>query len=790
MLRKTLIFVWFPLFFTFIGIAQLPSHEIEISYKVNKIDGVNSIYSEFCPLIFNNQFYFVSDRESDLQNYGENNWKKVSYLNIFYSEILENEKDSLKLEYSHRFTTNINSNFHTGPITFSPDKNFLVFTKVVLNQKVEGKKVTSRPQLYSAVFNGKKWGDVKKLPFVRPEYSFGHPTFSDDGKILIFSSDMKGGIGEMDLYYSIYQSGYWQNPVNLGKEINTKEDESFPYLFKDQLYFSSNGREEIVGGLDLFRAELTGVNHWGNIIHLEDGVNTEMDDFGIFINKNGKSGYFSSNRYEGLGGDDIYGLEIVENIILRKKNIVGEFKFRKQGQDFPDGIEVLLFDEFGKVVFTTKTKNGGKFAFENPPYDDTYSIKVNLNGEEIELTLFNENNKKVAVMLSNSKGEFIYRELAYDDAGTVDLIDDIDIDFASNNGVLSGQFVYEKLPSEFPSGMEVRLIDQFGNIKLTTITDGQGNFEFRKVPMDDNYIIQLEEVSDGILLMIFNRQGKVVAELKPNAKGEFVYRKLKYDDVNEITLIELDDEPIKFDTDNMTVWGNIEFKGDTAGVPKGMRLFVLGEDGTVLMETTTDDKGFFRFRNLPLMESFNIKIDENYAHFTAPMEMTILNREAKAQSVIVKNEKGEFSYKLLNGDEISIDLLDVSDLNINIDLMLKKGEVPKIYFAKNSSFLTEESAEILRQIVVKMKTSPYVNIMVDSYTDSRASERYNLKLSRKRADGVKKFLIRKGISSKRIKAVGRGESNLLNHCGNDVECSEELHAKNRRTEFNFVDTKN
>jgi len=70
---------------------------------------------------------------------------------------------------------------------------------------------------------------------------------------------------------------------------------------------------------------------------------------------------------------------------------------------------------------------------------------------------------------------------------------------------------------------------------------------------------------------------------------------------------------------------------------------------------------------------------------------------------------------------------------------------------------------------------------------SRGNDDYNLKLSQRRADAAVNYLVSKGISRSRLVAKGYGETRLLNHCGNGVNCSEEQHQENRRTEIKIID---
>ena len=91
------------------------------------------------------------------------------------------------------------------------------------------------------------------------------------------------------------------------------------------------------------------------------------------------------------------------------------------------------------------------------------------------------------------------------------------------------------------------------------------------------------------------------------------------------------------------------------------------------------------------------------------------------------------------------------------------------------------------KVISILNNNKNLNIELSSHTDSRSTDSYNLILSQKRAKAAVDYMIAKGIAKTRLKAVGYGESRLLNHCKSEVPCSEEEHAINRRTEFKIVE---
>ena len=110
-----------------------------------------------------------------------------------------------------------------------------------------------------------------------------------------------------------------------------------------------------------------------------------------------------------------------------------------------------------------------------------------------------------------------------------------------------------------------------------------------------------------------------------------------------------------------------------------------------------------------------------------------------------------------------------------------------IYFDLNTSNIRKDAALELAKIVEVMKENPSIKVDVRSHTDSRQSAEYNEELSDKRAKATVAWMVKKGISADRLTAKGYGESQLVNKCSDGVECSEEEHQANRRSEFIVIE---
>jgi peptidoglycan-associated lipoprotein len=109
-----------------------------------------------------------------------------------------------------------------------------------------------------------------------------------------------------------------------------------------------------------------------------------------------------------------------------------------------------------------------------------------------------------------------------------------------------------------------------------------------------------------------------------------------------------------------------------------------------------------------------------------------------------------------------------------------------IYYDYDDDKVLLEAEKDLNMILDLMNQYPDMTIELSSHTDSRGKDDYNKKLSQRRADSAKRWLLSKGVSVTRVKAVGQGEKLILNKCTNGVECTEEEHRFNRRTEFKIL----
>lgn len=224
------------------------------------------------------------------------------------------------------------------------------------------------------------WGEPVKLENLKSHdsISVGHPC-TDDGKFLIFASDMPGGYGGRDLWYTTYdrKTDSWATPKNMGPEINTKGNELFPtFANNGDLLFSSDGRPGL-GGLDIYRATKVGEeNKWENPENVGYPINGENNDYGMIeASEDGRLGYFTSER-KGPNGEnipDIYSYEQPPYVYSLKiiAQDLGEGNAPLEGALItvtgPDGAWTGITEEDGSIYWD-KRPQGDRYINESSDY--------------------------------------------------------------------------------------------------------------------------------------------------------------------------------------------------------------------------------------------------------------------------------------------------------------------------------------------------------------------------------------------------------------------------------------
>lgn len=334
-------------------------------YVVTNMAQLNTKFEEFSPAYSDrrmDEIIFTSTRQGTMGDKVDDGAGQ-NFSDIFITKLDKNGKFGAPVP----LPAPVNTPDNEGSAIFDKTFKTMYFTRcsVVKNKKAACK-------IYSTQRRGNNWTDPVLLNFQVDSITYVHPAISQDGMTLIFSSNMPGGQGGLDLWMTHYdrKTKSWGTPENLGPGINTSGNEEFPYLHADgSLYYSSDGLPGM-GGLDIFHAAQLSPNKWGNPNNMGNPINSEADDFGIVFQGNNPRGYFSSNRPGGRGADDIYSFYLppilfaVEGTVYDIDTHVGI-----------DGATVRMVGSDGSDV-SQKTDTGGHYMFGALGANERY-VKAN-----------------------------------------------------------------------------------------------------------------------------------------------------------------------------------------------------------------------------------------------------------------------------------------------------------------------------------------------------------------------------------------------------------------------------
>lgn len=201
---------------------------------------------------------------------------------------------------------------------------------------------------------------------------------------------------------------------------------------------------------------------------------------------------------------------------------------------------------------------------------------------------------------------------------------------------------------------------------------------------------------------------------------------------------------------------------ETSEIIPNASVTLFDENMNQLEQTFTDENGMYSFKNLKGNTQYFVRIQA---------------KDYETNEISVVTDKGNGKTQLQTPFTRKVQKVKVgSDL-------AKTFNIKIIYFDLDKSNIRKDAAVDLAKIVEVLKENPTMKIEIKSHTDSRQTSSYNLKLSKRRAESTAKWMINNGIEASRLQWNGYGESQLINKCSDGVDCSEEEHQMNRRSEF-------
>lgn len=338
---------------------------------VNMGGMINSAAHDYCPLVTadGNTLYFTSRREGSTGNMRDPSGQ-------YFEDIYMAKRMDDVWSNATNVGPPLNTYVQDATVGLAPDGGAMIIYRTSQNL-VSG-------DLYEATRHMGQWQEpVKMTDRINTEAHEPSATISPDGSEIYFTSDRPGGYGGRDLYrIRRLPNDQWSLPMNLGPTINTPYDEDAPFMHSDgvTLFFSSNGHNTM-GGYDVFKSQLVDpdMNGWTVPENMGYPLNTVNDDIYFCLSDDGQTGYFSSERPGGLGGQDIYQVNFPTSQIdyLVVRGVVTD----AAEEPVKGRITVTAGDDNSVVgVYNTNERTGRYLMVAQP--GDHYTMTVEAQGFE------------------------------------------------------------------------------------------------------------------------------------------------------------------------------------------------------------------------------------------------------------------------------------------------------------------------------------------------------------------------------------------------------------------------
>jgi len=372
-------------------LASIAFHRSAIAnrtkHTVKPVVKMNSTNTDMAPTVASKKGDVIvfSTSRSETTGGGTSNVTCEPFMDIYQAEL---DKKGNISSIGKIDGVDINTDDNEGSVCFDSRHKKMYFTRCPVV-----KKANMGCEIWVAEAGGKGWDKPELIDLKGGDdtVSVGHPCLTPDGEVLIFASDMPGGYGGIDLWYSVYnkRGKSWSTPKNLGPDINTDGNEMFPTMGEDGvLYFSSDGHIG-VGGLDIFSAQRVGEEvKWIKPKNLGYPINSSANDF-HYILTDERKGYFTSNRphsdVKGAYRDNIWSWELPPDLFTLDVRVIetevgvgtipiADAKVKIVGSDGYTW-EGITKDE-GQVYYELKP-DGSRYINK----ETSYSILVSKDGE-------------------------------------------------------------------------------------------------------------------------------------------------------------------------------------------------------------------------------------------------------------------------------------------------------------------------------------------------------------------------------------------------------------------------
>ena len=838
----------------------------------------------------NGDVIFASSKKNDTDKILKKNRRKNNrqlHLELYQAVIGKNGD----LIETNKFFNDINNKFFESDISFTSDGKTIYFTWnnfYNTEKRIDSAKWRTLQIMKADLNENLEISNIERLPFNSEKYSVRNPEVSKDNKQLFFVSDMPNGFGKTDIYFvNILGDNNYSKPQNLGPNINTKQDELYPFVDENNtLYFSSYGHKG-KGNLDIFKSDFK-KESYQKVENLPSPINSEFDDFYLVINSSTTSGYFTSNRKQGKGDVDIYAFKAkrVETEEICYQTISGLLLNTENNQSIGN-TQVSLFQNNVLVEIQTISKNA-KFNFE-VNCNESYKIVAQKEGflkDETELKTDNKNNTVISktLYLTPIKCNQLITGTILNSENQQSL-ENVTVYLFQNNILKESQTISKNVKFNFEVNCNetYRIITQKEGflkdeieLKTNTINATEISKTLYLTPIKCNQLItgtvlnsENQQSLENVTVYLFqndilkesqtisknvkfnfevncNESYKIIAQKEGFLKGEI---ELKTDNKNNteisktlyLTPIEcnqlitgtvlnsenqqsLESVTVSLFQNNIlkesqTISKNAKFNfevncNETYRIVAQKEGFLKDE-----IELKTDTKNNPEISKTLYLTPIicnqlitGVILDKDTNKPLSNVQVTIYKNHDLIETLAIDNTTSfkyelecNTSYKIvasLKNYEDNLTLISTSNKhneNLNRTILLKPTvefitineikmiKTNAIHFDLDQSEIRADAATELAKVISILHKYPSIKIEINSHTDSRAPDNYNMNLSSKRSQSTINHIISKGIDPSRISGKGYGETQILNKCKNGVKCTHAEHEINRRTEFVIID---
>jgi outer membrane protein OmpA-like peptidoglycan-associated protein len=554
---------------------------------------------------------------------------------------------------------------------------------------------------------------------------------------------------------SIFSSALFKENANDGTPAFTKDGSTVVFARGN-----TGKSKDPSPDVDLYMSKKTG-NAWSEPERLSISDSIAWDGSPSF-SADERTLYFSSNRRGGKGGVDLYRVPIDNSGRFGRPINLGSTINTPGDELFP------YVSANGKLYFSSDghPSIGGLDLFvasrnENEIIVEHLGVPINSIGDDFAISFSDSTQGYISSNRPGGKGDddiYFFKSTGSEDRWwTLDIPILVDTD---NDGIpdyLETDSDNDGIADSIEVGMDY---------KNPLDTDADGIPDFRDNDSDNDGIPDIIEV------------GKVKDNpVDTDKDGIPDFRDTDSDDdgiPDAIEAINKNYNPngTKLKTKIVNYFVQVKVV-DPSGNPIDSVKINVRKNGQTLSNEKTNKKGFIELIDLAENDELVFKCDkEDFITVRSSFSM-----EGKTiPESLLKKEMTDTTFQV-------IITMDRPEIGKEIS---KLYEINSIYYDLDKADIRTDAAEELDKIVQFLTDNTQMNLELGAHTDARASTGYNLKLSQRRAESAVNYIIRRGIAKDRIKPKGYGESQLINECSDGVECPEEMHQQNRRTEFKII----